>query len=380
MKLSNRHLLLFVLTVTFTFSLFMHFTHAETVPFDSPRWVKQPNTYRLEDYLGQKSLYLKGGTAYLKDVNFTNGIIEFDVAFSRERGFFGAIFRMQDKENYEEFYLRSHQSGNPDAIQYSPVYNRLSAWQLYHGEGYSAAVIFHFDRWMHVKLIVSGKTAELYIDNNEQPVMFMHDLKREIKPGLVGIKALPFSAGHFANFCVTKMDNPPMKSKPKSMPEIEAGTVMIWEVSGTFAEKTLDNKFLLSEADKEPLTWEKLECERSGLANFSKISRLDRMNNTVFARITIDSPRQQIKKLKFGFSDRIKVYLNDRLLYAGNNNYRSRDYRFLGTIGYFDELYLPLQKGKNELWIAVSENFGGWGIKCRFENMEGITLEPAAQL
>ncbi|UCH94498.1 MAG: hypothetical protein JSV88_30100, partial [Candidatus Aminicenantes bacterium] len=207
MKLSNRHLLLFVLTITFTFSLFKHFTHAETVPFDSPRWVMQPNTSRLEDYLGQKSLYLKGGAAYLKDVNLTNGIIEFDVAFSRERGFFGAIFRMQDKENYEEFYLRSHQSGNPDAIQYSPVYNRLSAWQLYQGEGFSAAVTFHFDRWMHVKLIVSGKTAELYIDNNEAPVMFMHDLKREIKPGLVGVKALPFSAGHFANFSVTKMDN-----------------------------------------------------------------------------------------------------------------------------------------------------------------------------
>ncbi|MGD2086442.1 MAG: hypothetical protein PVH61_09695 [Candidatus Aminicenantes bacterium] len=379
MNLSNRHLLLFVLIITFTFSLFSHFTHAETVPFDSSRWVMQPNTSRLEDHLGQKSLYLKGGTAYLKDVNFTNGIIEFDVAFSRERGFFGAMFRMQDKENYEEFYLRSHQSGNPDAIQYSPVYNRLSAWQLYHGEGYSAAVTFHFDRWMHVKLMVSGKIAELYIDNNETPVMFMHDLKREIKPGLVGVKALPFSAGHFANFSVTTMDNPLMKSKSKSVPEIEAGTVMIWEVSGTFAEQTLDKKSLLSAAEKEPLKWKKLECEGSGLANFSKISRLNRMKNTVFARITIDSHSQQIKKLKFGFSDRIKVYLNDRLLYAGNNNYRSRDYRYLGTIGYFDELALPLQKGKNELWMAVSENFGGWGIKCRFEDMNGITLRPAAQ-
>jgi hypothetical protein len=379
MKLSNRYLLIFVLTITFTFSMFQHFTHAEIVPFDSPRWVMQPDTYRFEDYLGQKSLYLKGGAAYLKDVNFTNGIIEFDVAFSQERGFFGAIFRMQDKENYEEFYLRSHQSGNPDAIQYSPVYNSLSAWQLYHGEGYSTAVTFHFDRWMHVKLLVSGKTAELYIDNNEAPVMFMHDLKRGIKPGLVGVKALPFSAGHFANFSVTEMDNPPMKSKPESGQEIEAGTVMIWEVSGTFAENALDNKFLLSAADKEPLTWEKLECERSGLANFSKISKIEPPKNTVFARIIIDSASQQIKKLKFGFSDRIKVYLNNRLLYAGNNNYRLRDYRFLGTIGYFDELYLPLQKGKNELWMAVSESFGGWGIKCRFEDMKGITLESAAQ-
>lgn len=379
MKSFNRYVFLFVLTVTFAVGSSQPFIQAEIVPFDSPRWVIQSNTSRLEDYQGKKSLYLKGGAAYLKDVNFINGIIEFDIAFSRERGFFGGIFRMQDKENYEEFYLRSHQSGNPDAVQYSPVFNRLSAWQLYHGAGYSAAVTFQFDSWMHVKLVVSGSRAELYMGNSEKPLMYMHDLKREIKPGFVGVKALPFSAGHFANFSVIKMDNPPMKNKPKSISETENGTVMIFEVSNRFAENTLDDKFLLSAVDKDSLSWKKLECEHSGLANFSKISRLDRKENTVFARITINSDSRQIKKIKFGFSDRIKVYLNNRLLYGGNNNYRSRDYRYLGTIGYFDELYLPLEKGKNELRMAVSENFGGWGLKCRFEDMKGITLEPAAR-
>lgn len=33
----------------------------------------------------------------------------------------------------------------------------------------------------------------------------------------------------------------------------------------------------------------------------------------------------------FGCSDRAKVYLNGRLLYAGDNGYASRDYRHLGT-------------------------------------------------
>jgi hypothetical protein len=57
---------------------------------------------------------------------------------------------------------------------------------------------------------------------------------------------------------------------------------------------------------------------------------------------------------------------------AGADDYRSRDYRFLGTIGYFDELYLPLKKGENELIFAVSEDFGGWGIKALFEDPVGI--------
>ncbi|MCH8059016.1 MAG: hypothetical protein IIA11_01020 [Proteobacteria bacterium] len=49
------------------------------------------------------------------------------------------------------------------------------------------------------------------------------------------------------------------------------------------------------------------------------------------------------------------------LLYSkGNNAYQSRDYRYLGTIGLFDAIMLPLAVGDNELWIAVSEAFGGW--------------------
>jgi hypothetical protein len=348
--------------------------HAEIIPFDSPRWEIPPNAARVEDYLGQKSLSLKGGVAYLKDVDFTDGIIEFDVAFRSGRGFFGGVFRMLDKDNYEEFYLRSHQSGNPDAIQYTPVYNGMAAWQLYYGNGFGAATEFKFKEWIHVKLVVSGKYAELYLGNSEHPVLFMHDLKRSIKPGRVGIKANRFAAGNFANFSVTPMDNPPLKNKPVSTPSPKSGTVMAWSVSNTFPESLLKNKLLLSDADKKMLKWSKLESEASGLANISKSVKLQRQNNTAFTRVIIESGKKEVKGLLFGFSDRVMVYLNDRLIYAGNNNYRSRDYRFLGTIGYFDRLYLPLKKGRNELWFAVSENFGGWGVKCRFDEPDGLVM------
>lgn len=52
-----------------------------------------------------------------------------------------------------------------------------------------------------------------------------------------------------------------------------------------------------------------------------------------------------------------------------------RDYRFLGTIGLFDEVYLPLKKGENELWLAVTESFGGWGIKALIEDLAGLTIK-----
>jgi hypothetical protein len=67
-------------------------------------------------------------------------------------------------------------------------------------------------------------------------------------------------------------------------------------------------------------------------------------------------------RLRFGFSDRVLVYLNGRPVYKGRAEWRSRDPRFLGTVGLFDELILPLRAGENEVWMAVSEDFGGWGV------------------
>ncbi|MCP5103862.1 MAG: hypothetical protein GY950_10810 [bacterium] len=374
MKLTVERLSTAVLAMFLVSVFFPAPAYAESIPFDSPRWVIPTGAAHVEEYLGKKSLFLFGGIAYLKDVDFTDGIIEFDVAFPGKRGFHGGVFRMQDNANFEEFYLRSHQSGNPDALQYTPVFNGMAAWQLYHGKGFGGAVNFQFDKWMHIKLIVSGNTAELYIDNNDQPVLYMSDLKRELKPGKIGVKALRFSPGHFADFSVTQMDNPALKNKKTPPEEMAAGTVTAWSISGAFPENALGKKLLLTDADKTNLEWKKLQSESSGLANISRVVKLERPKNTVFAKIEIDSDKQREKILRFGYSDRVRVFLNGRLLYMGMNNYRSRDYRFLGTIGYFDALALPLEKGRNELWLAVSENFGGWGIKCRFEDSKGIKI------
>ena len=85
-------------------------------------------------------------------------------------------------------------------------------------------------------------------------------------------------------------------------------------------------------------------------------------------------PRAPAAPRDLGFSDRAVVYLNGRALYRGDDTYRSRDYRFLGSIGWYDTVYLPLVEGDNELVVAVSEDFGGWGIQARFDSLDGLTL------
>jgi hypothetical protein len=93
--------------------------------------------------------------------------------------------------------------------------------------------------------------------------------------------------------------------------------------------------------------------------------------------VTLISTQAQTVRLRFGFSDLVRTYLNGQVLYSGDNTYRSRDYRYLGTIGFFDEIYLPLQAGRNHLLFAVAENFGGWGLQATLEDAEGVTVLPA---
>jgi hypothetical protein len=63
---------------------------------------------------------------------------------------------------------------------------------------------------------------------------------------------------------------------------------------------------------------------------------------------------------------------------VGSDAFASRDYRFLGTIGLYDELFLPLEVGDNEVWLAVSEGFGGWGVTLQALEAEGVTVvDPA---
>lgn len=347
------------------------------VPLDADHWKVAAVESRWEEHLDRPSLRLKGGIATVTEATFHDGSLRFDIAFSGERGFMGGVWRVRDARGYEEFYLRPHQSGKPDANQYTPVFNGVSGWQLYHGKRYSVALTYPFHQWIPVKIAFSGRSAEIYVIDMETPALFISELKREVEAGGVGLSAGNFAPAHFSNFSYTVANAPPLSGKPRSEKDAARGTIRSWWVSEAFREASIATKLTLDDADLEGRSWTRLPCEGSGLANLARVQGIVLGKNTVFARTTIVSKRDQVKKLDFGFSDRVKVYFNGRLLYGGDDTYMSRDYRFLGSIGYFDHLYLPLVEGENELWMAVSEDLGGWGVQAVIEDPTGVTIKES---
>ncbi|MCG8700343.1 MAG: hypothetical protein MI922_19975 [Bacteroidales bacterium] len=336
---------------------------AQIIPFNSDKWTfTKPDEVVIEEYKGQQSLQLKKGQAFLKDVEFTNGIIEYDVCFKEKRAFSGVLFRVQDNRNYEEFYLRAHQSGNDDACQYTPVFNGQAGWQLYHGEGYSTALEFDFDNWMHVKLIVKGKQAEIYFRNSTTPSLVIHELKRDELTGYLGIKG----NYRYANFSYKKLENPSLKGDFKSLDKPVTGTIDNWQVSSPFSTDDIETK--INQVKSSTFKWHETKVEFTGLLNINRYCDKTKTENTCLVKTTINSNRDVIKKLDFGYSDMAQIYCNGTIIYEGQRIYRSRDYRYLGTIGYFDAVYLPLKKGANEIIVVVSENFGGWGLKAKLND------------
>jgi hypothetical protein len=370
----------------------------QAVPFDTYHWDFEAKSYQVETYKGQESLVFHNGLALVKGTEgFVNGMIEFDIAIPAKRGFSGPVWRVQDPGNYEEFYLRHHQSGNADANQYSPVFNGLAAWQLYYSaDGYGYPVTYVFDEWMPVKIIVSGSQAEIYVRDMDEPVVFVPELKRDVASGRIGFRDQGFAAARYANFRYMLMDNPPMKGQAKSAPQLKgppaafaatarklragtikatSGTVMSWQVSNAFPSTFLDGQQLLADANLGEIGWTQLNSDATGLANLGRINGLEDIRqgrNCAFVKTIVRAEKDALKKFDIAFSDAARVYLNGRIIYEANDVFRSRDYRFLGTIGYFDALYLSLKKGDNEIRIALTEKMGGWGVKARFSDMADI--------
>ncbi|HXD30579.1 MAG TPA: hypothetical protein VN643_05665 [Pyrinomonadaceae bacterium] len=354
-----------------------------TIAPDSPRWQMEGQA-KVADYIGRKSIYLNGGAATLKDLEMRDGVIDVDVATPAKRGFFGIQFRISsDGNNAEWIYLRQHRSGYPDAMQYTPVLNTGLNWQLYNGPGFTGAVDIPKEEWFHLRLEVSGAHANLYVKDMDKPALVMNDLKSGIQKGQVALAVLTGET-YFSNFEIRET---PAVAWERHYPPMPPETLTKWSVSPAYDALACNLERPLAPSERDAIKWEEIEAEPPGLvilyryreaphphvtfqSDFSKRLEPQPGTKVVYARTSIISDRDQIKRLYLGYSDEVSVFVNDKILYRGRSAQAFRDPNFLGIVNpENDVIYVPLKKGSNELMLAVSELGGGWGFICRLVNM-----------
>lgn len=354
------------------------------IPPDSTRWQFEGQAKPTE-YQGRKCIYLDGGGAVVKDLELRDGLIDVDVATPANRGFFGIQFRLANEgANGEWVYLRQHRSGYPDAMQYTPVLNTGLNWQLYNGPGFTGAVEIPKDVWFHLRLQVSGAQAKLYVKDMDKPALVMNDLKSGVQKGQVALYVLT-GATYFSNFEVRETPTAPWERR---LPPMPPDTLTRWSLSPSYDALARNLERPLSTSERDAIHWQDVDAEPPGfvviyryreaphlrvtfLGDFSKRLEPQPGMKVVYARTTIMSDRDQVKKLYIGYSDDVSVFLNGKILYRGRSAQGFRDPGFLGIVNpENDAIYLPLKKGSNELVLAVSELGGGWGFICRLVDTE----------
>ena len=356
------------------------------IPVSAQQWILSQKNFKIPEeepprqngeivkHLGRQSFRLSRGLAYAKGVALQNGTIDVDMAVDEKTRFLGLAFHVQSDDEYEVIFFRPRSSGTTQAVQYTPGMRGANVWQLYTGPGYTAAAEIPRNRWIHIRIIIAGTVAKLFLDNGTEPTLIVTDLKLGQVEGSIGFWG-HLGGGYFSNLTITP-DKTVYSSEVKQ--DFLPGALTDWELSEMFDPR---EKKQTVYPNTLKLNWEKVSAEPPGMVvinrfrrspNVDTPEREDRIRGLmpgakfVFARTKIHSDRDQVLRMKIGYSDEVVLFLNRVPLYTGKNGLGFRQGNFLGLLDIeSDAVYLPLKEGDNELMLAVTEFFGGWGFLCQ---------------
>jgi hypothetical protein len=221
-----------------------------------------------------------------------------------------------------------------------------------------------------------------------RPALLMNDLKSGVQKGRIALHVLA-GATCFSGFTVRETPAAPWERHDPPMPP---GTLTRWSLSPSYDALARNLEQPLSPSERDAIRWQDVEAEPPGFvviyryreaphpmvtfqSDFSTRLQPQPGMKVVYARASIDSERDRVKKLFIGYSDDVSVFLNGRILYRGRSAQSFRDPGFLGIVNpENDAIYLPLKSGANELILGVSELGGGWGFICRLADPEGLPV------
>ncbi len=347
------------------------------IPFDAG-WQLRGDSSRFESFDGRATFTTQSGFAIRHDVRLLDGTIDFDVWTTERRSFVYLMFRMQGDSTYEDLYLRPHKSDAPDALQYAPVYQGSSAWQLYHGATGTAPVTIPDGRWNHVRVVLRGRQAAFFVNDTVRPAMVIDRLGHEPRAGYIALRGfLPAGvpgSGPIARFAnvVVRPDHVPF-AFPAPRAQVTRGVVTSWLVGPPFAAPDSASIPLLP---GETTGMRRVEALPSGLVELHRLIPLPSgmRNPAAVARLVVHADTAGVYAMDLGFSDIVTAFVNRAPVFRGDDTY---DYvnRRDGLIAFSQaRLFLPLRAGRNTLDFVVSDVFGGWGIMARFPSMAGLRL------
>ncbi|MFC1850672.1 hypothetical protein ACFL27_10810 [candidate division CSSED10-310 bacterium] len=247
----------------------------------------------------------------------------------------GVAFRIFDRLNFELAYAVPHVSGQWDALQYDPVFHGSNTWQVYYGSSYQRPAQVPTGRWFLLQVDFSGQRAAISVDG--QSPLVVERLAHPVRKGLCGLWA--YHPAYFRSLSVTTCPEGAITSgsKPRSPDE----TVQAW-----FLE------------DFGVVT-----CEPNGVLNLNRY--LPHSWGEVCLVRYFDKLEPGPVMFDLGFSDMVRLELDDQLIFEGTNTFKdfsNRAARGYAELGAFSRQHV-VSAGHHCLTarLRMSEPYG-WGL------------------
>lgn len=352
----------------------------EIIAFEGHEWTvfHAPNgEVETGEFNGRDALYISRGQAWLAELDLADMVIEYDFAATHQSGFLGANFRANASGMLEQFYVRPHQSEQPDATQYQPIINGISSWQIHADANDAQPVALPAGEWTRVRIVAIADQADIYVGDMETPLLHVPDLRIDGARGAFGLfmsdRPWMSDTGTWFSAITVRAATADDRiiGEPRETSELPHGVIGTWRVSAAFEEAQIAGAFRLPEL-AAPRT--ALAVEPNGIANLARLSGVSDGRNSVAAEFVIDADAAGPRLMRFGYSDRIRLFVNGDLVFDGNAGWRARDHRHLGTIGFNDAIALDLRAGENRVTAVVSESFGGWGVTAAIADQSGLRI------
>jgi hypothetical protein len=351
------------------------FAQRRDVPMTSDRWRTVFGKPEFKEHKGMPAVvFAQEGAVTLNDLTFGNGTVEFDVDPAAMGA--GLAFRMQGLQSMEMLYFRpqANCATAPDCVQYAPFAREVLLWDLF--PQYQAPAPLRQNEWNHVKMVISGRRMNLFVNGAASPTLAIGSLEGDTQQGDLAV----IGPGAFANLKVTPDAVEGLAADAEKDPAAtDTRLVRQWQLA-PFSELPDGKEPTIADLPKASAEWRGLAAERGGLVNVTRVYGLPSkrpMRSVTWLKTTISSQRSQSKNVAIGWSREVWLFVNGERVFADKNLFmpasarKPPDGRLSLENGSF---VLPLKAGDNEIAVALANNFYGWGLILRLDDLEGIQL------
>lgn len=226
--------------------------------------------------------------------------------------------------------------------------------------------------WSHIKVVVIGNQAIIYVENMDEPKLIVNDLKHETQMGSISLRNQFFDA-FFTEVSIKKLNDSIESNIVLENHNLPINYLNQWVMSSKFI---LDESNISSQLDsikKNEISWRKINSDDDGLVNLSRF--FESMKGTVALKTTLYSDSERKVNLNFGFAKKMVVMLNDQVIFNNTMDTTKDEGRVFVDNEIID---LELQKGDNNLYLLITgdeENEQNWGFIAKLENMDGISVK-----